>query len=505
MWRTESPWKQGILALLLLLIGMLGTACADDTLHHATPTPTAPGGTTPAGHVSLTPTPPDASVAYVAGLTPEYMKPTTYFVAALNTADGSVRWRYTVANAISQIEAVGDIVLFEYSATQSANLEPVYLLAALNASDGSVRWTYSTAGLAQFVAQGSAVYLGISTRTPSTTGSTTSGVIMSLDIRSGAIRWRKTLTELVGQPTVADSLLYDYVYFAPTSTSGPTSEIIALDINTGKQQWLYTAGTLLETSEGETGPLVIGNTIYMRSVFNLKAGHPLDDLVALDAKSGSVRWHSIIGGQLIGLSTDGNAIYLSATLISPSGVLQSPGYEVEALRANDGQTLWNTPLTYVPSAPILGDNKVFITANGALTEQSPVDMALALSAADGRMLWSIPGTVAFLSGDNPATDGALVYVVTYRLSAQVSSATPFPANTEVSLIKAIRVADGQQAWETPLSVGIYPLSPDVTNGALFVTFSGYRPDLAVLDAATGSIRWRFGAPSSEITHLALPA
>jgi outer membrane protein assembly factor BamB len=497
MWHTGSQSKHVMLALLLLLTGILGTACAGGAQRHVTPTPTAP-----AGHMSLTPAPTSASIAYVTGFTPLYMKPTTYFVAALNTADGSVRWRYTSADLISDMVAVGDAVLFERHAEPSANPQ-MNMLVALNASDGSVRWTYLTAHYSRFTAQGDAVYIGANTNMLSNTGTGSSapGVITSLDIRSGAIRWRETPAVAVGQPVVVDSLLYDYI------SSGPTTGIIALDSNTGKRQWLYTDSNFLGMPEGETGgPLVIGNRIYTLSVFNQQAGHPLDDLVALDAQSGSVRWRSTIGGRVFGLATDSNAIYLSAELLSPSGVLQSPGYEVEALRANDGQTLWKTSLTYVPSAPVLGDNLVFITATGALTIKSPVDMALALSAADGRALWRIPGKLAFLSHENVTTDGALVYVVTYRLSAQVSSATPFPANTEVSLIKAIRATDGQPRWETPLGVGIYPLPPVVSDGKLFVAFyGGYRPDLAVLDAATGSILWRFGAPSSEITRLALPA
>lgn len=505
MWRSVAPSKQGMLALLILLIGIVGTACTrgEQPQHPVTRTPTAL-----AGQVSLTPPPPAASVAYVTGFTPSTTEPTTYFVAALNIADGSVRWRYTSAPLIRDMVAVGDVVLFERDAAQGTNPQ-LNTLVALNASDGRVRWTHVTANLSTFTAQGTAVYIsGANTPTASTTGSSgsaTSGLITSLDIRSGAIRWRKTLAAGGGRPIIVGSLLYDYIVSGPTAAPGPTSEIIALDSNTGKQQWVYTDGNYLAMPEGETGPLVIGNRVYTLSVYNLQSGRPLDDLVALDARSGAVRWRSTIGGRVLGLGTGGSAIYLSAALFSPSGALQSPGYEVEALRANDGQTLWKTSLTYVPSAPTLGDSKVFITATGALNEKSPVDMALALSAADGSALWRIPGTVAYLSGDNPTTDGALVYVVTYLLSAQVSAATPFPANTEVSLIKAIRIADGQPRWETPLSVGFYPRSPVVSNGKVFVTFTGYRPDLAVLDAASGSILWRFGSPSSEIIGVALPA
>lgn len=496
MERTVSQSKQVVLALLLLLIGMMVAACSDSAQRHATPTPTAP-----AGHLSLTPAPSPASVAYVTGFS-TLSTQSTYFVAALNTSDGSVRWRYIPADFISGMIAVGDVVLFEQRNDATGSSPQTYQLVALNASDGSVRWTHSAAALGQFTAQGNAVYILEANTTPPAT----SGFITSLDIHSGAVRWRKTVAAGVGQPMVVGSLLYDYIAFAPTTTTGTTSELITLDSNTGKQRWLYKEGSLLQMPMGETRPLVIGNCLYMLSTFNLKAGHPLDDVVALDADSGSLRWRSIIGGQVIGLATDGNAIYLSAELTSPSGVLQSPGYEVEALRENDGQTLWNTPLTYVPSAPVVANNEVFITAAGALTMTSPVNRALALSAADGRAIWRIPGTATFLAGQNPATDGDSVYLVKYLLSAQVAAATPFPANTEVSLIKAVSAADGQPRWETPLSAGIYPNTPIVANGKLFITFFfGSRPDLAVLDAASGSILWRFGAPDSAITSLALPA
>jgi outer membrane protein assembly factor BamB len=257
--------------------------------------------------------------------------------------------------------------------------------------------------------------------------------------------------------------------------------------------------------EGEARPLVLGNRVYTLSAFYQKSGKWLDDVVALDANSGAVRWRSPVGGNVIGLGTDGTAIYLSAELYLPSGELQSPGWEVEALRTNDGQTLWKTPLTYKPSAPIVGDYKVVITATGALTVSSPVDLALALSAADGSALWRIPSTLAF-SGRNPTTDGALVYMETPPPSAQASSATPVPVNSVGALIRAIRLTDGQQRWETPLrGTLLHPLTPVVTNGKVYVTFTGYRPDLAVLDAASGRLLWRFGAPSSEIFSLALPA
>jgi outer membrane protein assembly factor BamB len=232
----------------------------------------------------------------------------------------------------------------------------------------------------------------------------------------------------------------------------------------------------------------------------------LDDLVALDAQSGSVRWRSTIGGKVIGLSADGAMICLSATLRSPSGAFQSPPWEVEALRAEDGQTLWKDTLPYLPSAPVLGDNNVFLTATGASTAKSPIDLALALSAANGKTLWRVPGSIANLSGGAPTTDGALVYVITYLPYNQITSSSPYPAWTEAPLIKAISAADGQPRWETPLGVLIIPASPVVANGKVFVTFTGANhPDLAVLDPERGSILWRFGGPDSWITTLALPA
>jgi hypothetical protein len=466
----------------------------------------------------LAPAPPAASVAYVTGTTLIPSNASQYFVAALNTADGTERWRYTSAYSIRDVTAVGDAVVFWDDALPGTKPQ-MDLIVALNASDGSVRWTYATTIPSQFTAQDNAVYIATTTisETYSSPGSSTgyplvmSTTITSLDVHTSAVRWRKTVAGETGQPIVVGSSLYDYLTYTATTTSASTSGLVALDSDTGKQQWLYSEGHLLEMPAGRTGPsgpLVVGNLVYTLATFPQgPQGMYLDDLVALDAQSGSVRWRSTIGGKLIGLSADDAMICFSATLRSPSGGYQSPPWEVEALRAEDGQTLWRTPLAYLPSAPILGDNQVFLTTGaGASTAKTPVDLALALGAANGKALWRVPGTLAFLSGDAPTTDGALVYLTAYRNSSQVSSAAPFPANTLVSLMKAVSAADGQPRWETPLGVLNYPAFPIVANGKLFVILSGGgQSDLAVLDPARGNNLWTFGGLPDEVASFALPA
>ena len=132
-------------------------------------------------------------------------------------------------------------------------------------------------------------------------------------------------------PLIVDGIMY---------ITEPPSNVTALDARTGKPLWHYVAQVprdfvpvgLFPTNRGVA---ILGDKLYLATID--------DHLIALDAKSGVVRWNSLVADK-----ADGYAITQAPLAINGKIIVGVGGGEAGAhgflscFDANDGKLLWQT-------------------------------------------------------------------------------------------------------------------------------------------------------------------
>ncbi len=286
----------------------------------------------------------------------------------------------------------------------------------------------------------------------------------------------------VGIPAPAGPLLY-------ASLSDGT--VVALSPSDGTIYWrLHLGGSL-------SAPVVANGMVYV--------GSGGQDLYALDALTGTVRWHYQVGQQFT-LSAASGEVFAFAS----NGTLS-------ALNANNASVLWQKNLSGGIDVPPVTDNGVVYVGAG--------DGLYAFNAQDGSQRWhdKITGGVAsdVLLADGVlyalgmdgnfysinASDGSTHWKIVYGV---VATASPLLAvangvlylDTETGVaggpnggaggnIEAFSTSNGAMLWKLIPSV-FGPLT--VSNGTLYVSASN---KLLALQSSNGAQRWSVSIAGSS--------
>ena len=194
------------------------------------------------------------------------------------------------------------------------------------------------------------------------------GEIIALDATNGAIRWRQRVGAALGAPTVSNGVLYvmglDSQAWALTAETGQirwtipagdvpsvltggaapaitdryvllpfaTGEIQAVFPGAGVRVWSsFVAGGRLGTAYAAinditSDPVVVGNTVY--------AGNQSGRVVALDARSGEMRWQAMDGAYSPVVAAGDSLFYVSDR------------NELLRLDASDGSRIWGIELPF---------------------------------------------------------------------------------------------------------------------------------------------------------------
>ena len=189
-------------------------------------------------------------------------------LVALEGGSGRRLWTFQLdAPARGAPVAVGNVVL-AITATNS--------VFAVNVSDGSEVWAFNG------IPEGTGL---VGAASPAVSGNTvlfagTSGEIAALDLKSGEMRWSDTVVQgtrrfalsgisaVAGGPVVSDGVAY------LASVGG---RVAAIRVRDGERVWDRSIGSI-------HAPVVSGNTVF---VLDLD-----DNVVALNRKTGKIRWSS---------------------------------------------------------------------------------------------------------------------------------------------------------------------------------------------------------------------
>lgn len=299
------------------------------------------------------------------------------------------------------------------------------------------------------------------------------GYLSAIDLETGGTIWKKHLAnDLMSQPLLYNGLVIigegdeqshgsapDPVYVG----DGP-SALIALDAKTGKVKWRHA----VSGSAMPTGAIVNGTLIEHNG-----AGW----LTALDANTGTARYarnvHSI--------ASMTNALPVGQDAIVTIGVLDNM---VEAFHASNGEPIWRTAFSGAGSGhgdcPPVTDGSVLICnyvmppAGAKYTQVgSPaVQHAYALNVSDGKKLWDVALESGILPQRNESAIPLLLDGVVYFGSALTPTMHALDAKT------------GRLLWKTsvhaPVKGGIV-----ATNGRIY--FGDLKGYLWSLDAKSGKV------------------
>lgn len=278
-----------------------------------------------------------------------------------------------------------------------------------------------------------------------------------------------SLAAIVSTAAIAQDNQTDWPSYNRTLASdryAPFDEINRTNVAKLRQLCVYDLG--LQT-EFETGPIVVGRTLYATSEM---------DIVAIDADSCQEKWrvHEDIPIPYRHFPTNRGASYLDGKLFRGT-----QDGRVFAYDATSGKKLWETkilraPGESVPAAPIAWNGLVFI-GNAGGDAKGVKGRIYALDAASGKVVW-----------------------LTYLVPAQGESSA---ASTE-----KLTVPTWGNAADVPISGGAtwtsYTLDPQ--RGLLYVPGGNPAPDfnkrlrpganlfagsVVVLDAKTGAYRRHF--------------
>jgi outer membrane protein assembly factor BamB len=224
-----------------------------------------------------------------------------------------------------------------------------------------------------------------------------SGVLFAVQAATGRTSWRyRSGRCAAASPAVAGEVVYmaflnkrrpgKEACNAAPSTPGIDGEVVALDARTGRLRWRRLIGP------SETSPLVADGRVYV--------GDWHGDVSALDAKTGRLLWRYRTGGQVKGaLALAGRRLYVG-----------SYDHHVYALWAGTGKLIWRGS-----AQERFGGRGTFYStpaaAYGRVYIGSTDGKVYSFGATSGRLRWS-QSTHGYVYG-SPAIWNKLVLVGSY--------------------------------------------------------------------------------------------
>ncbi|HEY7340089.1 MAG TPA: PQQ-binding-like beta-propeller repeat protein [Ktedonobacterales bacterium] len=270
------------------------------------------------------------------------------------------------------------------------------------------------------------------------------GYLIAFRASDGTVRWRTK--GYTASPVVSDGVLY--------TASG--ADLVALRPQSDGVAEVWR--TPLDTTALTSTPVLSNGILYVNtSGLTANRSAPNGSVFAVDANTGHILWRFQTHGSMFGAPVvTADAVYTGA---EPASLMST----LFALNRADGALRWRVQRKeYVTGMAVLG---------GTIYVGSTDNTVAAFRVSNGAQLWSYrtPGFVDSLA------------------VSTIGEASIVFAGSRDETLYALRASDGTLLWTYQADGFI--LAPVVVQGDLVYITSehGY---LAVLDAATGSVRWR---------------
>jgi outer membrane protein assembly factor BamB len=263
---------------------------------------------------------------YVAnGLAYEGFNAAAATVYALDTHDGTIRWKHPEEHADVTSLAVAEGSVYAAFGTSESGVESTTIMA-LDANDGAERWTYK--------ADGDANPLAVTNNT--LVVSSRQLGLLALDTAKGRLLWQGgpgVNGDLrAGLPIVADGMVYLSGIISESQSHGVA---LAMDVRTGRERWR----TVLDYADVFIN--LAGQMLYVggRNAYGLRTS---DGHVVWSYASGTQFYQPVVAGGVVFVGSGSAGYHLFG--------IGSDDF-LNALDARTGQLYWRT--SFVPDDPLL--------------------------------------------------------------------------------------------------------------------------------------------------------
>ncbi len=391
---------------------------------------TLPAGTDATKLVPTITNSPKATVSPATGTAQDFTKEVSYTV----TAEDATTQVYRVKIDIDVPDILNDIALFVADKK----------LFGYDAETGAKKWEYSSSS---FINTPPTVVNGLAYVISGNN-------ILGIDVKTGQEKWNYYFGYITSSDplTIIDNVLY----FVSNNFSPYSARVGAIDINTKKELWVFTApgGGAKQNTIGAAP--VVANGIICFSTYD-------NNWYALDAKAGSIKWQF----------AENSYSYTNSAVVN--GIIYIGGSD--AIYAKDiltGTTKWSVSGIYARGIT-LADGILY----GATSKRSDKTNAVsAYDAATGTLKWE------------------------YKLSDQASALSTvskgliyFTGDTGDKIF-ALDSKTGVKKWE---ATGDYAIpGPTVANGLVYYPANKTKKILA-MNSKTGALKWEFITNSGSNT------
>jgi outer membrane protein assembly factor BamB len=297
-----------------------------------------------------------------------------------------------------------------------------------------------------------------------------------------SVTWTfKTGGGISSSPTLSGNTVY---------VASNDGRLYALDLQSGKLQWKYTAQNDLMTA-----PLVVDSTIIIGEGNNygtmfdppnyLLLGSGTNSIIGIDQTTGKQRWRWFVPGSAMPTGAVVNGAY----------VQHDAAGMVFALGASDGKYRWRKYLE--STATMVAANN--FRGNEVVTAGDYPNSVIDFDGVSGRILWRTRFSDQFASFDDCplASDGERIYGM--YLARPKTSKFSFVGYTTPGIEHAYALdgRNGRVLWDTSLGSGRVPINnsaaiPMIYSGMMYVG-SAMGPNVYGIDANTGKVRWHLRA------------
>lgn len=274
--------------------------------------------------------------------------------------------------------------------------------------------------------------------------------------------------DLASPPVISDGVM-----FIPTGGG-----LYAVNLLDGTEKWFYeTPDTSIWGTPAVTSEMVVFGT-------------PEGGLYALNKDDSTVEWSKSYSTSITSkIGYDGTTIYAAHGQLGPDGSA------LEAITAADGTSKWTFSLTYRSLAkPTIHNGTLYTVDQTDYTEPDPA-LIYAIDPTDGTEIWrsSIYTGRYPQGGVSISSNLNMGYVGSWDRSNQSDSN---------GAIQAIDLSDGSNVWVEDRSRQVHG-PPAVHDGTVYACMGYWRGNdtsestqFAALDAADGTVQWRWNNPNN---------
>lgn len=386
-------------------------------------------------------------------------------IRLVDVVTGQPRWEAQVDGSPVAVAAADDAV---YVVALGGPTFHYFELTALDAASGELRWRQRLSEEAGFAAtaltadDGLWVVFDRARVNENFEREPLGARVVSLDPRTGTMRWTADTASLVGAARRAGRLL-----LVPR-----IGGVVALDVDDGTERWRWEGAEREDHLEVTAG----GSTVVVSRQRPPTTGTPETEAIVIDLATGDPGWTT---DRFAGLrvAVDGDRVYVATADDS----LGAGVAELTARDAVTGGVRWSRTLTTAtPGFPL----DLVVGSDGLIVSESS-GVVHGLDPASGADRWLADPTGATASDAGPLVTADTAYVV-----GQDGGLT------------AIDTATGDERWRTLHSTRTSPLA---TDGGHVYGLTGLGV-VRAYDVTTGTVAWRSDRQHDELTRrLARPA